>query len=209
MICLKYLWCPQHAHGGKCRSHTEKSIPHFLVCCNLHVFVFMRPVYTFFSLGCTYTVFSVTTHPEVSFNKGEKSNRTTRTTQQPPLLPEEVRTITPKDILGRSGMDKAMNMWHECKAGQHGKSKHHICTPEDMGMGTLCTTKKSPIYEHGDDLHCQKAPHIWQLLENNVVQMFGMLPESSRQFTPTTRYVPHMRWSPEDNMELEITFEKM
>ena len=30
-----------------------------------------------------------------------------------------------------------------------------------MGMGTLCTAKKAPMYEHGDTLHCQKGPYIW------------------------------------------------
>ena len=30
-----------------------------------------------------------------------------------------------------------------------------------MGMWTLCTGKKAPIYGHGDTLHWQKGPHIW------------------------------------------------
>ena len=30
-----------------------------------------------------------------------------------------------------------------------------------MGMGTLCTAEKPPMYGHGDTLHCQKAPYIW------------------------------------------------
>ena len=30
--------------------------------------------------------------------------------------------------------------------------------PQYVGMGTLCTAKKPPIYGHGDTLHCQKAP---------------------------------------------------
>ena len=30
-----------------------------------------------------------------------------------------------------------------------------------MGMGTLCTAKKAPVYWHGDTLHCQKVPYIW------------------------------------------------
>ena len=30
-----------------------------------------------------------------------------------------------------------------------------------MGMGTLCTGKKAPIYGDGDTLHWQKGPHIW------------------------------------------------
>ena len=30
-----------------------------------------------------------------------------------------------------------------------------------MGMGTLCTGKKAPIYGHGDTLHWQKGPYIW------------------------------------------------
>ena len=30
-----------------------------------------------------------------------------------------------------------------------------------MGIGTICTGKKVPIYGHGDTLHWQKAPHIW------------------------------------------------
>ena len=30
-----------------------------------------------------------------------------------------------------------------------------------MGMGTLCTGKKAPIYGHGDTLHWQKGPQIW------------------------------------------------
>ena len=33
--------------------------------------------------------------------------------------------------------------------------------PLNMGMGTLCTAKKPPKHEHGDILHCQKAPYIW------------------------------------------------
>ena len=30
-----------------------------------------------------------------------------------------------------------------------------------MSMGTLGTTTQSPKNEHGDTLHCQKAPHTW------------------------------------------------
>ena len=30
-----------------------------------------------------------------------------------------------------------------------------------MGMGTLCTAKKAPIYGHGDTLQCQKGPNMW------------------------------------------------
>ena len=30
-----------------------------------------------------------------------------------------------------------------------------------MGMGTLCTSKKAPIYGHWDTLHCQKGPQMW------------------------------------------------
>ena len=30
-----------------------------------------------------------------------------------------------------------------------------------MGMGTLCTGKKAPMYGHGDTLHRQKGPHVW------------------------------------------------
>ena len=30
-----------------------------------------------------------------------------------------------------------------------------------MGMGTLCTGKKAPIYGHGDTLYWQEGPHIW------------------------------------------------
>ena len=30
-----------------------------------------------------------------------------------------------------------------------------------MGMGTLCTGKKAPIYGHGDTLHRRKGTHIW------------------------------------------------
>ena len=31
-----------------------------------------------------------------------------------------------------------------------------------MAMGTLCTGKKPLVYGDGDNLHWQKAPHIWQ-----------------------------------------------
>ena len=30
-----------------------------------------------------------------------------------------------------------------------------------MGMRRLCTSKKAPIYEHGDTLHWQNGTHIW------------------------------------------------
>ena len=30
-----------------------------------------------------------------------------------------------------------------------------------MGMGTLCTSKKAPIYGHGDTLHSLKGSHVW------------------------------------------------
>ena len=30
-----------------------------------------------------------------------------------------------------------------------------------MGMGTLCTGKRAPIYGHGDTLHWEKGPYIW------------------------------------------------
>ena len=33
--------------------------------------------------------------------------------------------------------------------------------PLEMGMGTLCTVKKPPIYGRVDAWHCQKAPYIW------------------------------------------------
>ena len=45
------------------------------------------------------------------FQNGKKRERLTgkitRTTQQPPLLPEEVTHVAPMDILGTSGMGKA------------------------------------------------------------------------------------------------------
>ena len=34
-------------------------------------------------------------------------------TQQPPLLPEEVKHIAPTDIWGTSGTGKAMELWRE------------------------------------------------------------------------------------------------
>ena len=37
----------------------------------------------------------------------------TRATRQPPLLPEEVKHVGPTDILGTSGMGKAMELWCE------------------------------------------------------------------------------------------------
>ena len=39
--------------------------------------------------------------------------KNTRSNQQPPLLPEEVKHIVPTDILGTSGTGKAMEPWHE------------------------------------------------------------------------------------------------
>ena len=33
--------------------------------------------------------------------------------------------------------------------------------PLYMGMGTLCTGKKAPIYGHGDTLHWQKGSSVW------------------------------------------------
>ena len=30
-------------------------------------------------------------------------------------------------------------------------------SPPKMGMGTLCTAKKPPIYRHGGTLYCQKV----------------------------------------------------
>ena len=30
-----------------------------------------------------------------------------------------------------------------------------------MGMGTLCTGTKAPMYGHGDFLHWEKGNHIW------------------------------------------------
>ena len=39
--------------------------------------------------------------------------KNTRTTQQPPLLPEEVKHVAPMDILGTSGMGKAIELWRD------------------------------------------------------------------------------------------------
>ena len=52
---------------------------------------------------------------------------------------------------------------HSQKA-PHTSAWGHFAQPKSppyMGMGTLCTAKKPPIYGHGDTLHSQKAPHIW------------------------------------------------
>ena len=45
----------------------------------------------------------------------QKKNRqgNTRTTQQPPFLPEEAKHIAPTDMLGTSGTGKAMEPWRE------------------------------------------------------------------------------------------------
>ena len=47
------------------------------------------------------------------FSQKKKRRGNTRTTQQPPLLPEEVKHIAPTDILGTSGTGKAMEPWRE------------------------------------------------------------------------------------------------
>ena len=46
------------------------------------------------------------------FSKKQRRGNT-RTTQQPPLLLEEVKHIAPTEILGTSGTGKAMEPWHE------------------------------------------------------------------------------------------------
>ena len=47
------------------------------------------------------------------FPKKKTRRRNTRTTQQLPLLPEEVKHIAPTDMLGTSGTGKAMEPWRE------------------------------------------------------------------------------------------------
>ena len=49
------------------------------------------------------------------------------------------------------------------KAPVYGQGGHFALAkrPPYMGTGTLCTGKKAPIYGHGDTLHWQKGPHIW------------------------------------------------
>ena len=47
------------------------------------------------------------------FFQKKKRRGNTRTTQQPPLLPEEVKHIAPTHILGTSGTGKAMEPWRE------------------------------------------------------------------------------------------------
>ena len=42
-----------------------------------------------------------------------KKRKITRTAQQPPLQPEEVKHVAPTDILGISSMGKAMEPWRE------------------------------------------------------------------------------------------------
>ena len=64
-----------------------------------------------------------------------------------------------------------------------------------MGMGTLRTTKKSPMYGYGDTLHCQKAPYIW-------AQGHFVLPkEPTNHHRLTARccvpdHVPRSKWCP-------------
>ena len=47
------------------------------------------------------------------FFQKKKRQGNTRTTQQPPLLLEEVKHIAPTDILGTCGTGKAMEPWRE------------------------------------------------------------------------------------------------
>ena len=65
----------------------------FAFRCNPHIpFCLMQPAYTFFP---------------------KERRRTTRTTQQPLLLPEEVKHVAPTDMLGTSNMGRAMELWCE------------------------------------------------------------------------------------------------
>ena len=48
-----------------------------------------------------------------SFQKKQKNSGEQKKTQQPPLLPEEVKHIAPANILGTSGTGKAMELWRE------------------------------------------------------------------------------------------------
>ena len=43
----------------------------------------------------------------------------------------------------------------------HGDTLNWQKRPPYPGMWTLCTAKKRPICGHGDTLHWQKGPHIW------------------------------------------------
>ena len=65
----------------------------------------------------------------------KKRRGNTRTTQQPPLLPEEVKHIAPMDVLGTSGTVKAMEPWCEgwllysssADGGNNVEHTHHDC----------------------------------------------------------------------------------
>ena len=49
-------------------------------------------------------------------------------------------------------------LWYQSK-GSETSGRFHNKSP--LGMGTLCTGKRAPIYGHGDTLQWQKGPHIW------------------------------------------------
>ena len=72
------------------------------------MFFFFEP--KLFSLGVNrVNVFRRRSRTEIFLDKKKRlSRKKTRTTQQPPLLPEEVKHIAPTYILGTSGMGKAM-----------------------------------------------------------------------------------------------------
>ena len=52
-----------------------------------------------------------------------------------------------------------------------------------IGIGTLSTAKKLPMYGHGDTLHCQKAPYIWALPKSPRYMGMGTVCTAEKQCT--------------------------
>ena len=58
----------------------------------------------------------------------------------------------------------------------------HVALPKSplyMGMGTLCTAKKTPTYGHGDNMHCQM--HIFFFAFHLI---FALLPPLCKRLPP-------------------------
>ena len=102
---------------GKCSSIVEISVNRFFIYffwCKSRNFFFLWRKLRFFSTEIFFFWCKSRMGKKPFFPKKRKKRRgNTRTTQQLPLLPEEVKHIAPTDILGTPGMGKAMEPWRE------------------------------------------------------------------------------------------------
>ena len=97
----------------KVGSVAEKSISSVLFFGLNCIFVFsrkshsVRPKLLFFRRKVFFWAYRVS--EKQIFQKKNYLEKNTRTTQQPPLLPEEVKHMAPADVLGTCGTGKAMD----------------------------------------------------------------------------------------------------